>query len=537
MMMCNDFGLFTTRKDSYMNGRAGGGWIEPTIVDWISMSSNDELNKEDFELDELGNPVPPPVDPPVLSTRGYLPITKEEIKKIFQKVSGTRNQFKYVKKVGFLWVLYEMIKLGWSRIHADQINFERELNSSTALETFRRVATKYVRDEYERKWSPQYNILKSNGAIAYQLWSNRSQREFAEDEFNHNYHIIAVVTKQWIPISEEEDEDGMYEFGEGYEPMELRTGMVLRLKEGMYNDNEYGLLNDETDGFSDDAYFSPLRRTMGEDGETIVPGNAVENVDALGVKVYYGKDATTTNGLTGIFPANCIRLTRVDYTFTNPDFGRDEAAIRIQSLGRGVVFRMLRTKYWKASTTIQKYVRGVLQRLWWKRAILVRSSRAEYNVATLLDAVTTEDKISTLLHRMGLESFTNAIKTTGIKSERGFRFAQGNARLVAATKGHRTTSSVPKWMESKSGTLSRNPKPMDNPRRQVSNARAKKRIDDHNQLNLRSYQLPRSNDNGMLDQIISEFEMGLHMVYHAYSSQIGKSISLTFMTTKQITST
>ena len=63
--------------------------------------------------------------------------------------------------------------------------------------------------------------------------------------YNYNLHlllalsIIAVVSKQWIPLPEENDQDGMYEFGVGYEPMELRVGMVLRLKEGIYNDNNF----------------------------------------------------------------------------------------------------------------------------------------------------------------------------------------------------------------------------------------------------------------------------------------------------------
>ena len=523
LMMCKDFGLFTARKDSNMNGRAGGGWTEPTIVDWISMNSEQDDDGgqvvfSDLNLDDHGNPIPPPVDPPVLSTRGYLPVTKEEIKKLFQRVSGAKNQYKSVKKVGFLWVLHEIIKLAWPRIHADQINFERELNSVTAIKAFRRTATKYVRNRYEREYRPQYNVLNSNGAIAYQLYYNRQEREFADDEFGRNYVIIAVVTKQWIPVSREEDQDGMYDFGEGYEPMELNIGMVMQLKEGMYNDGEFGGQLD--DGFADDAYFSPLRRTISDDGETPLSGNEVENVDVSGVKCFYGSDSTTGGDMTGIFPSDCVRLTRVDYTFRT-NFQRDDAAIRLQALARGVTFRRLRALRWKASQTIQKYTRGALQRVWWYRAILVRTSRAEYNVTTLLDSVTPEDRLATLLHRMGVESFQSAVVTTGTKSERGFRFAQGNASLPGANKDHRTTEAVPKWMMGGRDEKSRNPTPVVLPRRQVSNARAKKRWMGHNQMNPRSYQQPRPDDQGMLDEVVDEFADGLHMLYHAYSSTTG----------------
>jgi len=55
---------------------------------------------DDLNIDDYGNVIPPTIDPPILSTRGYLPVTKEEIKKLFQKISGPKNQYKYVKKVG-----------------------------------------------------------------------------------------------------------------------------------------------------------------------------------------------------------------------------------------------------------------------------------------------------------------------------------------------------------------------------------------------------------------------------------------------------
>ena len=49
MMMCTDFGLCTTRKDSNMNGRSGGGWIEPTIIDWISMEIQNSSKKSKYK--------------------------------------------------------------------------------------------------------------------------------------------------------------------------------------------------------------------------------------------------------------------------------------------------------------------------------------------------------------------------------------------------------------------------------------------------------------------------------------------------------
>ena len=543
MMMCTDFGLGTQRKDSNMNGRAGGGWSEPTIIDWIAMSNERlstaaGLTTNQLDRDELGNALPPSVDPPVLSTRGYLPVTKAEIKKIFQKVSGGKNQFKYVRKVGFLWVLQEIIKLAWPRLHADQINFEREMHSITALTAFRRVATKYVCGEYEKKFQPQYRILKAEGSIAYQLWSNRQQRAFAEDEFGSTYKILGVVVADWTPLTAEEDQDGgMYDFGDGYEPMALRKGMVMQICEGMYNDSDYdnpegeqsvsamNQLKSNTKNtlgeFPEDAYFSPLRRTMDPMTGTVSIGNEKENVDVEGVPVFYGKE-TTVGGTTGIFPSNCIRLIRVDYTFRNNEVDKTQATVRIQSLGRGYVFRILRARAWDACTTIQKYVRGVLQRLWWARAIQVRTSRAEYNVATLLDAVSTEDRVSCLLHRMGLESFSSAVTTTATKSERGFLFAQGNATLPSSSKSHRTTVSIPKWMKDKNSVVgSRNQQPATLPRRQVSDARYQKKLDDHNVLNLRSYQEPRPDDQGMLKEVIEEFQDALHMLYHSYSSQTG----------------
>jgi hypothetical protein len=530
MMMCTDFGLCTKRRDSNMNGRAGGGWVEPTIVDWVSMSderlSTAGVKVGDLETDETGNPIPPSVDPPVLSTRGYLPITKDEIKKIFRKVSGSRNQFKYVKKVGFLWILLEIIKKSWPRLHADQINFEREMHSRTALTCFRRVATKHVRGKYELKYKSQYRILKYNGAIAYQLWSNRQQRQFADDEFNNKYKILAVVSKDWVPLKREEDTDGMYDFGEGYEPMILKKGTVLRLKEGMYNDSEYDS-NDppsskkkSSSEFPDDAYFSPLRRTIDLNTGTVSTGMEADDVDSEGVKVFYGQE-TTAGASTGIFPANCVDILRIEYIFRS-DLVKDAAIVRIQSLGRGYSFRQVRARQWDAATAIQKYVRGQLSRLWWNRAKQVRTCRAEYNVSTLLDAVPIEDRLSTLLHRMGLESFSSAVSMTSKKSERGFRFAQGNATLPSSNKSHRITLSVPNWMKDKSNVIgSRNQVPEKLPRRQVSDARYQKKLDDHNTINVRTYQEPRINDEGMLDNVINEFDVGLHMLYHAYSSQIG----------------
>lgn len=279
----------------------------------------------------------------MLSTRGYLPITKKEIKKIFQKVSGGRNQFKYVKKVQFLWVLHEIMKLVWPRLHADQINFEREMHSHTALTAFRRCACKYVRGDYEGVFRPQYKILDPNGSIAYQLWSNRQQRAFAEDEFGANYNILAIVVEDWVPLTQEEDEDGMYDFGTGYEPMPLRQGMVLHVKEGMYNDNSFNN-DDENDFLDDDAYFSPMRRTMDVLTGCVSSENEVANIDVEGVKVFYGQE-TTAGGVTGIFPTNCVRLTRVDYMYRT-NLEKTKAVTRLQGLFRGFLFRLRRVRWW-----------------------------------------------------------------------------------------------------------------------------------------------------------------------------------------------
>ena len=40
-------------------------------------------------------------------------------------------------------------------------------------------------------------------------------------------------------------------------------------------------------------------------------------------------------------------------------------------------------------------------------------------------------------------------------------------------------------------------------------------------MNPRSYQQPRPDDQGMLDEVVDEFADGLHMLYHAYSSTTG----------------
>ena len=125
--------------------------------------------------------------------------------------------------------------------------------------------------------------------------------------------ILAVVSKQWIPLPEENDQDGMYEFGVGYEPMELRVGMVLRLKEGIYNDNNF---KEDEEEEEEDIYFSPLRRKLGTNGQPLI-NNDIDSIDLNNVKVLYGYDTTTNTKITGIFPSNCIRLIRVYTTFRN----------------------------------------------------------------------------------------------------------------------------------------------------------------------------------------------------------------------------
>ena len=93
----------------------------------------------------------------------------------------------------------------------------------------------------------------------------------------------------------------------------------------------------------------------------------------------------------------------------------------------------------------------------------MQSNRAEYNVSTLLDAVGPEERLATLLHRMGIDSFKGALKTVAKTSERGFSFALGNSTLPIANRSHRTTQQNPKWLVG--GKFDRNPQAPKVPRR------------------------------------------------------------------------
>jgi hypothetical protein len=475
-MMLNDFGLIATRKDTLMNGRAGGGWVEPTALDWICMAVDNNTNflEASLEMDDDGNPVPPPVDPPVLSTRGFLPVTKAEARKLFQRVAGTRNQFKFVTKVGFLWTLHEIIKLAWPRLHADRINFEREKKSKESLSCFRRTATHLTtRGPHEPPYRPQYRCLDYDGAVAFALNDARTFREFADDEFTRSNYIIAVALVDWDPPEEDSTGVGeygtaeaLYEFcltgGPQYYPMPLRKGTVLRLYEGTYNDEE------ETDaavgltslGFDEEPYFAPLRKDPEQHA----------GVSMHGVHLLFGEDTATQQNegdgsegaARGIFPTNCVRIVRVDTRYGGGSTP-GKAATKIQSTARGYVHRVRRCRQWDAAQKIQRIARGCLARVWWQRALRVQSNRAEYNVATLLDAVGPEERLATLLHRMGIDSFKGALKTVAKTSERGFSFALGNSTLPGAGRSHRTALQRPKWLVG--GKFARNPQAPKVPRR------------------------------------------------------------------------
>jgi Ca2+-binding EF-hand superfamily protein len=132
----------------------------------------------------------------------------------------------------------------------------------------------------------------------------------------------------------------------------------------------------------------------------------------------------------GAFPASCIEVIK----FEVPVMEKDEAAVYIQAMARGYVYRKKRALHWDASIPIQTLVRGFLVRRRISRGLRVREAVAKDMVEIAKEATTAPAIFESVLLRIGCgqESFHKRIQSKG----KGFTFATGETPVVKDYRGH-----------------------------------------------------------------------------------------------------
>jgi hypothetical protein len=389
LRLCKDFNLITRRNKILQNSRAGVGYEDMAMIEWIAAK-----------------------DDPVISASGKLPVERDEAKKIFKKVAGKQNQYNFVDPPQLMKVFFQLILLAWPRMNATAANHERELWSNTALKTFRKV----VKNDRRRK--PQYRTLRKNGAIDKLLRRIRAAKTTKRTfHFDSKDVIEAEVIEDYKAPKEELDAfEGDIEDDAPFP--ELFKGDKIRIL-ALQNDDDDEKFFNENDEY--EAWL-PIRKDR----------NAKFQVEKKPGQYWLGEQMTLKGKKIvddyahfehrGTLPANVVRILRVTKEIPlTPEI----AAIRIQRLARGSMYRMRRRRIWDAATRIETMARGQQQRKRYRRALHVRSLQASCVIERLLDRQPDFPKLETMLDRLKIRNKREAIDST-IARSRGFTFAQGN---------------------------------------------------------------------------------------------------------------
>jgi Ca2+-binding EF-hand superfamily protein len=136
----------------------------------------------------------------------------------------------------------------------------------------------------------------------------------------------------------------------------------------------------------------------------------------------------------GAFPAECVEIIKVDL----PDLTKDEAAVYIQAMVRGYIYRKKRERFWDAIIPIQTLVRSFLVKRRIARGHRVRSAVAADMVDIAKEATTAPAILEAILVRMecGTDKFHLKIQSKG----KGFTFATGETPVVRDYRGNYSES-------------------------------------------------------------------------------------------------